>query len=295
MIHVLMAGDNNYMHHMAAAATSCVVNTAEPITLHVFCDNISDENKARLKKTLDSLKKGTALEFIDITPEKLDRLKKNDYITLATYMRYFIPELLPLTLDRVIYLDTDLIVRHDLADLWNTDVSGYPLAAVREPYMESKYKRAYGITSAVFNAGVLLINIKNLRETGLCEKVLKYSVETGRNDQISLNKLIAGNFLHLNPTWNTSKGVFREYYKFTCPKVRQAELRPIITDPAIVHATGKVKLWDREYYYPFREEFFRYLDMTDWRDALPPKSNIFSEISRAYNGAMVRLMDMIRK
>ena len=295
MIHIVMAGDDNYMPHMAAAAASCVVNTAEPVALYALSDNISETSKERLRKSLAALNKQTELRFIDITPEKLKGLKGEGHITAATYMRYFIPEILP-DVDKVIYLDTDLIVRKDLSPLYDTDVSGYPLAAVREPYMERKYRRRCGIppNTPVFNAGVLLMNLKYWRETGLGQKALEYSLKTGRNDQKTLNKLLVGNFLPLNLTWNVSKGFFREYYKFTCSEKRQAELRPLIKDPAVVHATGKVKLWDREYYYPFRDEFFRYLAMTEWKDAEPPKKSVFSEISRAYNAAIVRIMDRMR-
>ena len=236
-----MAGDDNYMHHFAVAATSCIVNTEMPITLWALFNDVSDGNKRKFKKTVESLKKNTVLNIIDLDPEKLAGLQRDKYISTATYLRLFIPDLLPKDIDKVLYLDTDIIVYRDISDLWNIDISDYPIGAVTDPILK-KYHREYDIpeSTPLFNAGILVMNLKKWREKDLGKKALDYSVKTGHNDQIALNKLIGGNYFELDPRWNDAGHITER-----------------TTDPYITHYAGCRK--------PLGEKRFAELEKAEWR------------------------------
>ena len=300
MIHIVMASDNNYMRHLAVAASSCLANTKEDVTLHALLNNVSEENKAKLRQTFRDVKPSAVLHIIDTDNSALDNFGGKRYISTATYLRFFIPELLPKDIDKVLYLDDDILVRHDIGELYNTDISDYPIGAVRDRFMERKYYRRYGIAKGtpVFNAGIMLINLKNWRETGIHKKALAYSAETGLNDQISLNKLLAGNWLGLDYKWNMVSGYYRRYYNYAANKIYQFPFDNVperIKDPYILHTTGGKKLSDYSYKYLFADEYFRYLDMTPWRDYKPADVNLFTVIDRVYNRVRIKIIDAVNK
>ena len=292
-----MAGDDTYMHHMAVAAVSCVINTDKPIALYILSNGITDESKEKLVGDINTLNKGTQISFIDLDSAVFDGLKSEAHISPTMYARYLIPDYLPADAEKAIYMDTDVLVRHSVTDLYDIDISDYPVAAVREPRIESKYSVRYDIPvgTPVFNSGVLLINLKYWRETELGKKALEYSLKKGMNDQSTLNVLIRGNQLQLSPTWNCIKSYFREYYDFACSKERVAELKPIVKDPAIIHATGKRKIGDKSYPFPFREEFFRYLAMTSWKNYQPKDIGIFDTLLVNCRRTKIKIIDLIRK
>ncbi|MBO7394235.1 MAG: glycosyltransferase family 8 protein, partial [Abditibacteriota bacterium] len=221
------------------------------------------------------------------------------YYSKTTYYRLYIAELYP-EYNKVIYIDSDTVVQGDISELYNTDVSDYPIGAVRDRFMEAKYYRRYNIPKGtpVFNAGIMLINLANWRETGLHKKALDYSAETGLNDQISLNTLLRGNWLPLDYRWNMVTGYYRRYYNYAMNKLYPfpfANVTERIKDPYILHTTGSKKLSDYSYKYLFAEEYFRYLDMTPWRGYKPTDKNILTACDRIYNRVRIKIIDAINK
>ncbi len=295
MIHLVMASDDNYMHHMAAAAVSCVVNTTMPITFHILSNNISDENKRAFTESVKSLGKGAAVRFTECDCSSMNIRDQVGHVSQTTNARYLIPDLLPPEVDKALYLDTDLIVRHDLVPLWTTDISDYLLAAAIEPdapWNYLKYRFPKGMP--LLNAGVLLMNLKKMRETGFLKNVMKYASETGYDDQVALNKRIAGNFKQIDPTYNAVKSYFRIYYGVLCSSRRARKFRRLVKDPAILHATGKKKLCDKTYQFPFGEEFYKYLAMTAWKDFKPDEIGLFDKALVWTRRKRVAILDKIR-
>ncbi|MBO7393132.1 MAG: glycosyltransferase family 8 protein, partial [Abditibacteriota bacterium] len=271
MIHVVMASDDNYIHHLAVAAMSCVDRTSEDVTLHVLCNNVSEENKRKLTESLQAVKANQKINFIDLDAKSLEGLCGERFISVTMYARYFIPELIP-DADKALYLDTDILVRHDISPLWEMDVSDYLIAAALDPFI-AKYYEGYGVPKGtpMFNSGVMLMNLKKWREADFGKKALEYSLKTGHNDQTTLNSILSGDWLPIDPKYNVLTGYYRSYYKFVPSKnaVLPADIKTLIKDPAVLHTNGKTKLLDYGYRYFFVDEYRRYLSMTPWRDKKP--------------------------
>ena len=300
MIHLVMASDENYMRHMAVASLSAMINTKETISFYALCNNVSDESKRKLADTLKSATPKNSVTFIDLDPTHFDGLKRSRYISVTMFARYFIPDVLPADVHKALYTDTDTLLRHDISELYHTDISDYPVAAVHDLFMEKKYHRRHYIPKEVraFNSGVMLINLDSWRETRFHEKAVEYAVKNGMNDQITLNVLINGKWRALDYKWNMVSGYYRRYYNYVMNKLYPfpfANVTERIKDPYILHTTGSKKLSDYSYKYLFAEEYFRYLDMTPWRGYKPTDKNILTACDRVYNRVRIKIIDMINR
>jgi lipopolysaccharide biosynthesis glycosyltransferase len=94
---------------------------------------------------------------------------------LATYFRILIPVILPETLEKVLYLDSDIVVRKNIIDLWRTDISNHPLGAVYDMFVDDIriYNRlCFDVDQRYYNAGVLLMNLSYWRKRKIPEKCL---------------------------------------------------------------------------------------------------------------------------
>ena len=202
--------DNNgkYARNVGAAMQTVIWSASRPVCFHiVHDDSLTEDNRQKLCRVAET--NGHRIQFHDC------RIDNNSvdlrHYTVGSLYRLMIPELCP-ELDRAIYLDADIMVNLDVTELWDTDLRGCPLAAVREP----------GTSNLYYNAGVLYMDLKRLRADGnflqRCLDVLQES-DAQWPDQDAMNILYAEQILPLERKWNTFCGG-------TLNRVR--ELRPCI-------------------------------------------------------------------
>lgn len=130
----------------------------------------------------------------------------------------YLTEILPADIDKVIYLDGDILVVDKLVKLWNTSVENYAIAAVPDSYnnkIEHYNRLRYPQTLGYFNAGMLVVNLKYWREKQVLLKFFDYvksNTERLRcHDQDVLNYLFKNSKLVLPIRYN----VLNEYW-FDC-------------------------------------------------------------------------------
>ena len=119
--------------------------------------------------------------------------------TYMSLMRLALTKILPQD-DRVLYLDVDTIVNGDLSELWNLDLTGYYIAGARELYWTEKLGRLY------VNAGVLVMNLKKLREDGMDDRIIEL-INTRPSDfpdQHLINECCAGHILRFTCEYNAN-------------------------------------------------------------------------------------------
>ena len=171
-IPIFFALDNNYIPFLAVTLQSIIDNSSENYlyNLRILYTNISKENIARIKKfSKDNIR----IEFVDLNyyiDRIKDKLYTRDYYSKDTYFRLFLPTLYP-EYDKVLYLDCDIVVLDDIAKLYNINIKNSLLGAITEetaiytPEIKNYAKRVIGVSDNkhYFNAGVLLMNLKELR------------------------------------------------------------------------------------------------------------------------------------
>ncbi len=186
MIHICFAlydATGRYSKFTGTAMLSIFENTDSAVTVHILCDNtLSVENRNRLIHVAE--KYNQRVEFYNVEElcaEKLAEIAesipavKDSRVSIATFYRFLIPKLFPTDLEKIIYLDSDIIVNLDIAELWQIELGDKPFAAA--PEIEADFFAYRGWTAAgkylisknlvafddYFNAGVLVINLKFFR------------------------------------------------------------------------------------------------------------------------------------
>lgn len=187
---------------------------------------------------------GAAISFLHVEDQRLAGLPTEGFTRKATWYRIFLPELLP-DVERLLYLDADLIVLDSLAPLWEVDLGEHYLGAVTN-VLEPIYAHRpaeLGITrpNAYFNAGVLLMNLEAMRRddrtAALEEYARSHAAELLWRDQDALNVVLGERRLPLHPRWNCMNSFL------TVPEAAEEvftaeELAGALGDPAVRHFEG---------------------------------------------------------
>ena len=249
IMHIFFASDENFAMHLTAVLSSILLNANDNDFhfFHILDDDISDRSKQiilELKRIKDF-----DIEFIKIDNnifKDCPLVPNCSHITRQTYYRYIIPKIKP-QLEKVLYLDCDIIVKKSLSDLYNIDLGDKYCAVVQEmnPYFSPKDEKRLGI-NAEFNAGVILFNNRKLVEENLTPVFFENTqklYEQGLlvwQDQDVLNYTFKDNVLWLNPKYNYQQNMGRKpYYTEYCLK----ELNDAKKNIVIVHYNNNHKPW----------------------------------------------------
>jgi len=137
---IVCAADDNYAMPLAVTIRSIVVNlrSSREIIFFIIDGGIKEFNKNKIIKSLDTR---TRITWLQPTNDFISKqLKTSGHITLASYYRLLIPELLPIEYSKAIYLDCDLIVNEDIGKLWDIEIGEQYLLAAQGcsiPYVSS--------------------------------------------------------------------------------------------------------------------------------------------------------------
>jgi lipopolysaccharide biosynthesis glycosyltransferase len=252
---VLCACDERYLPHAATMLCSLLTHN-RGIRIHFFYSAIANRELAKLKSLV--ARDGSELVFYEIASSAVEGLRVDKHASGAVYYRLLAPGLLPTSLDKVLYLDCDIIVRRSLLELWNTDITDYALAAVSDLW-EEEYGKALGLPMGAkyFNSGVLLINLQFWRENGVPERVVSFIRGNPEKaecwDQDGLNATLVDQWRELPRFWNA--------------QIHESRAVPLGTEknPAIVHFVTGDKPWFRSNKHPFKDEYHKYRLKTAWR------------------------------
>ena len=184
MINILLCGNKKVFDGALTELLSIANRTKETINCYIFTMNLSrlkpdylsitDEQIDFLNEVLQEKNKDNTVFKIDVTDlyeEQFGNCKNEGaYCTPYTLLR-LLADLIPQIPDKILYLDIDMMANKDIAELYNVDISNYEYAAVKE-----KYGSVF-IWPDYINAGMLLLNIKKIKETGLLEKA-RYLIKT---------------------------------------------------------------------------------------------------------------------
>ena len=226
----------------------------------VLSHDIKEDNKKNLLDTLKE-KKNFSLRFID-PGSLLDGydLFTRGHFSVETYYRLVLPEMLS-SYDKILYIDVDMIAVADLAELYHTDVEGYLLAAAYDPDTAGLYngfqpdKKAYMDKELAlenpyhyFQAGTLLMNLKEFRKTFTTKEILDVAASKKWQllDQDILNKLCEHKVKVLDMSWNVMydyAGVRLNQIIRLAPEWLYLEYMEARKHPKIIHYAGPEKPW----------------------------------------------------
>ena len=254
-IPVFFSVDDNYIPFLAVAIRSLIDNLSEPNTCRVHILN-TGLNEADCQKIRDMETDRVSIVFVDVSREVAPiaaQLNLRDYYTASIYFRIFIPSLFP-QYHKAIYLDADIVVKGDIANLYQKPVGNRLLAAIPDAVIASNaLYRSYpelgmGIPyKRYFNSGVMLMNLDQFRMQQIQQKFIyllnTYGFDTVCPDQDYLNVLCRDQILYLDKGWN-KMAIDSDYDGI----------------PFIIHYNNFFKPWQynnvayREYFWAYAKE-----------------------------------------
>ena len=283
-INIVLATDKNYAQHAAVTITSILCNTTQQsnIQFYIIDDNIDDDNKTKLQDTVKQF--NSNILFVKIPENSLNQVFVSGGITRAAYFRLVIPNILPKTVNKVIYLDCDLIVLDDIVNLWNLDMCQKPVAATedfgilsstskcREKEINLNWKKEY----SYFNSGVLLIDVMLWRKNNYASQLIELvQIHKFRHhDQDALNYLFMNNWTSLPLCWNVIPPVFNMNLSIIKNKIMRQNALKALNNISIIHYAGGYKPWEYKIYKGFNERYYEYLGKTEYKNAKMPQPNI---------------------
>ena len=269
-INVCLATDKNYLQHAGAVIASVLKHAApdDKLVFYILHEELDDRYLEQLR-SLAAIKSCT-FEFVVPELEKLPNMVNHEYISHATLFRLQLANLLP-DVDRMIYLDCDLVVVTSLKKLWETDMGNAIIGGCGEYGNDLElYKKTIGCSESSYyiNCGVLLIDLKKSRDENLSDKYMEVSDKIMHMakylDQDVINVACQGRIHPLPLKWNLSAGYFRRWYKLQY--YSNEEIVEAVKNPAILHLCGKRKPWNwRRCRHIYWFEYFNALKDTPWR------------------------------
>ncbi|MCX6306817.1 MAG: glycosyltransferase family 8 protein [Bacteroidetes bacterium] len=259
--------DNHFTVLLAALIKSIEVNhhSDEHVNLYIVGDKLTPANKKNLEKCAESEKFSFFwIEIKDVIKDKSSLPLDGSSFPLIVYIRLFFPLFLPPEIDKVIYLDVDMIVRKDISVLWQTDLGDKIIAGV--PDRSEKVSCSWGgianyaelgidPDSKYFNSGLLMMSRRKWVASNITEKIIDCIAANKKYanfpDQYGLNVVFANQWMELDRRWNSYSMIETE-------------------DPYLIHFIGiKPIFTSYSYVEKYKTEFYRYLEMTPWAGYKP--------------------------
>ncbi len=281
-MNVVFATDDGYAMQLGISLVSLFENNQETegIRCYVLDGGIAEENRTKLIKIADKYKREVSFisvaDYMNYLPDDYDSHGYNPIV----FARLMLPNYLPGDVETVLYIDCDTIVHGSVAELERISAElldrNLSVAAVPELYMPSDAKVrsiGFGRNETYYNAGVLLINLKNWRMRHIQDIFLNYYRKNKErllyNDQDVINFCCRGEVLPLSPRYNISANFpYYPYYfrRIIQPAYKESrrESKDLIRHPSIIHYMGDERPWingNRNYY---QAEYEYYKKMTPW-------------------------------
>ena len=251
---VAMATDENYLPYLRVVVNSILAHAKKGnIDLLVLNDGI---DAGRQQDFIDGFK-GTdnlSVRFVDvgnaIRLTEADRFQQTSHLSVAALFRIYLPYLLT-SYDKIVYLDVDLCVCGDVADLYSTDIGDCLLGGVYDFGLKGtiakrpdypQWASSYGFSEwdDYINTGVVIMNLATFRSCeGMIDRLLPIAVDASRYfcDQDAINFICKGRIKHLDSSWNV----------LLLQSIREDD-PPEDDPPKIYHYCSRTKPWSHPWF-----------------------------------------------
>lgn len=265
---IVSCTDTNFVIPLGVMIHSlCVNNEREKLHFHIIIDDsVTDQQKDELR-TVVSVADDIKFYLVDIENIRQYLVVKVENFPVPIYYRLLMAKILPDPIHTVLYLDADIIVRHDLTELWNTPLDNVSVAAIPNQSDCGQYwdRLDYPKEIGYFNSGVLLLNLDYIRSNNLTDVFINYIKDNPQRllcpDQDVLNYVLKDCKIMLPVRYNSQEGFYREPPEKTIGDKQTFESD--ISDPYIVHYT-KEKPWMANCSHPLKNLYYYYKADTIW-------------------------------
>lgn len=298
-MNIFFLSDEKFAEIFAVALESLYEQNTHINELRVFL--IENEITVASKEKLDAiaLKFSRVIEYIPM-PDIQAMIGTDLYIphtlNMVDFARLFAADILPADIDKAMQLDCDIVIRHELDELWSFDLKDNYCAMINEGH-NAKMRTILNIPAdgMYFNSGVVPMNLKKMREDKIGEKCVQYMKDMHGyvpiNAQGVMNAVMDGKIGLLLPKYNVYSLMYAftydEYLKLRRPAYYylREEFEEALRDPYIVHYMTCFYLderpWMKGCKHPMTQDFLDVRERTPWKDA-PLWDNVSKPKRKAY-------------
>ena len=211
-IYIAMITDDNYVKPTVVTLTSLWENKkAESVyNISILTNNLNEENTNLLKSLNNS---NFSINILDKSNfiEEFKNINQERHVTFTSLLKFFLPEIFN-NLDKILYLDSDILVQDDLSELFNIDISDFYSAAVKDILckVNKQHMLKYNIQNEYyFNSGVLLLNLELMRQNNTANSLIEYRINNKNHfmDQDTFNAVLGHKVKYISYKYN-----FLNYY-----------------------------------------------------------------------------------
>lgn len=274
-IPIFFSIDDSYAPFLSVALKSAIDNSKSENNYRaiIMFESLSQDNRERLAGLatdnfkIDFVEMNEGLETIT---DRLSNRIRSEYFTLTIYFRLFIASMFP-EYDKAIYIDSDIVLEEDIAELFSIDIGDNFIGACRdasidgiEPF-QSYVEQVVGVDRNDYvNSGVLLMNLKRLRDADFDKHFLfllnTYHFDSVAPDQDYLNAICKGSIYYLSPKWNAMPN----------------EQKPKIEGAKLIHYNLFSKPWCYDG-LQYGERFWHYAENSGYINEIREFKNNFTE------------------
>lgn len=231
---ILLSIDNNFVDQLINLVFSIKLYNDVSLNIYVIYNDLNEENRNRITDEIKK-NKGDRVEFIYFNNENISFPISIEHTSVSTYYRLYAPFLLDESIDKILYLDCDIICNNDIGELYNSDFDGKCIVGCLDKYI-SKFKQDY------INAGVYLIDLKKYRSLLDADKITKTIEDNYEDlefqDQDILNMLLKDNIHIIDDSYNY--------------QVNSSSEKRSLDYAALYHYIKKDKPWQETYSEPIK-------------------------------------------
>ena len=282
-MNVLYSSDDNYAQHLGASLYSLLSHNLScgEISIYIIDNAISPSNRQKLQQISDCFPNSKII-WIDFQ-NWIERLKLNMpwKISISAYGRLFVGSMLPESVGRVLYLDSDTVINSALDQLWETDLSGFVLGAVQDSVgREAKQSVGLDLHDRYVNSGVLLIDLDRWRELGIEQKCMEFIADRSgsvvHHDQGVINGVlhhqikilpIENNVMTIH--YMLSTGKIQKYFGDLAEFYEEESVVRAKENPVVLHYTPSFTChpWEKGCKHPYTGLYWESLKNTPWKNA----------------------------
>ena len=293
LIPIFFTIDDGYAPYLHVALISLIKNASKDrrYKIIVVYQELNEENRNNLAKLVEDYP-NFEMEFkfmkqsLDMITDRIENRLRSDYFTMTIYFRIFIPDMYP-EYDKAIYIDSDIIVPGDISELYDTDMHDNLIGVVTDgsvndvPELQRYMTESLGLKLGdYFNSGMLLMNMKELRNVHLAEHFLyllnKYHFDCVAPDQDYLNSMCYGKIEYLDSCWDAMPN----------------RNKPEIENPKIIH----YNLFDKPWCYDdiqYQDYFLEYAKQSVYYDKIKAYKAAYTDKQKEDDHA--HLLDLFRR
>ena len=293
LIPIFFTIDDGYAPYLHVALISLIKNASKDrrYKIIVVYQELNEENRNNLAKLVEDYP-NFEMEFkfmkqsLDMITDRIENRLRSDYFTMTIYFRIFIPDMYP-EYDKAIYIDRDIIVPGDISELYDTDMHDNLIGVVTDgsvndvPELQRYMTESLGLKLGdYFNSGMLLMNMKELRNVHLAEHFLyllnKYHFDCVAPDQDYLNSMCYGKIEYLDSCWDAMPN----------------RNKPEIENPKIIH----YNLFDKPWCYDdiqYQDYFWEYAKQSVYYDKIKAYKAAYTDKQKEDDHA--HLLDLFRR